>query len=319
MTRPSAWKPCSCPLQCVSLCLLALTATFRAAAQTPLPPPAPSPPGVSAPQPIPVTVTVRDKKGRILTDFAREDFRILVDKRQQEIVSFQKPGESRPVVGLLLGASGDWAEQRSAQLEAAILELVRAVVRQKGLMFVAAFGEAGMEETELTSTVGVLEQAVRRWRSMLPLRRMALFDAIHWACTHRVAAYEGRRSLIVISTVRDYFPRLPRAEVRRVVALTHTSVYYLGLWPPFTPATGTAEVIYNLEEFAYLSKLAGGGARVLRNSSEYEESFLRIAEDLGGQYLLLFVPDAPPDSRRPRKLKVEVTRKDARVSSRKAY
>ncbi len=318
MTRPRTSTPLFCPCLLVSLCLLAFTVSIPAPAQTPLPPPAPPAPSISAPEPIPVTVTVRDKKGRIITDLTREEFRILVDRQEQAIASFHGPGETPLVVGLLLDSSGSMRSVISPELETALVDFVRLLVARNAQVFLVAFGSKIILLGDVTTDLPTLEHGIRQWRQVVR-GTTALHDAIYWACEQKLAAYPIRRALVLVTDGIDNSSGKRMGDAGHLAVQTNTSISNVAVISRQRTGVRSPEFDLAMDDLYILARETSGILIDFRMSHEYAPGFLSIAKQFEGQYLLSFVPPIPQHPRKLRKIQVEVTRKDARVTARKAY
>ena len=181
---------------------------------------------------VPVAVTLKD--GEFVTGLEVEDFRILEDGVEQEIVVFgagleeswvELPPEEkeelsmRQVIGLLLDSSGSMEEDLQLLQEAAIKFLTN--IPRTEHLFVISFDESiwlseySSDDQRIISN-RIYEIEAEGWT--------ALYDAVA-TFLDRVYDYEGRKTLAVFSDGEDSRSTLMFSEALDLVKLGDTTIH----------------------------------------------------------------------------------------------
>src|SRR5215471_7782917 len=175
-----------------------------------------------------VLTSVRDKKGALIANLAKDDFTILEDGKAQPIKYFTKETDLPLTIGMLVDVS---ASQRNliGIEQSAASQFFREVLRKKDLAFLIMFGE----ETELlqdyTGSPRLLQDGLNQLRvsggassggglhpgpvpTISQPRGTVLFDAIYLAANDKLKGEVGRKVIVVITDGVDQGSRLTRNQ-----------------------------------------------------------------------------------------------------------
>jgi VWFA-related protein len=262
--------------------------------------------------------TVRDKKTkRIIATLEQDDFKVTEDNAEQKITSFSRESNLPVTLGLLIDTSGSEEGALGAEQEAAIRFLNR-VLRKGDLAMVVSFDSDADLLSGFTDDRQMLERAIRRARiagasAPGPLSGdppgTVFYDAVYLACQDRLAQEAGRKALVIVTDAQDNGSRMRVQDAIEAAQRTDTVVHVLLISNGFA----------NESVAKKLSDETGGLTIVVRSEKNLEQAFDQISEELRSQYSLGYYSTNSARDGGFRKLKVESTRKDVDVLSRRGY
>ena len=263
--------------------------------------------------------TVRDKKTKkIVTGLEQSDFKVSEDNAGQEISSFSRESNLPITLGLLIDTSGSVQQTLGAEQDAAVHFLNR-VMRKGDLAMVISFDSDADLLAGFTEDPVILERAIRRTRiagaSVAgPLGGntpgTVFYDAVYLACTDKLAQEAGRKALVILTDAQDSGSQMRVQEAIEAAQRTDTVVHVLLIAPGWGGNEGAAKK---------LTDETGGRTIVVRNEKNLEEAFDQISEELRSQYTLGYYSSNTVRDGTFRKVKVESTRKDIDVLTRRGY
>jgi len=268
--------------------------------------------------------TVRDKKKRLITDLTKADFRISEDRQDQKIAFFSHETSLPITLGLLIDTSGSEERMLPAEQEAASRFLQR-VLRKSDLAMVISFDLDVDLLSDFTSDRGQLERAIKRARINAPRTPVSVqgplpqrgpkgtnfYDAVYLACREKLASEAGRKALVILTDAEDNGSKMRLEGALEAAQRSDTVIHILLV---SDPAYGANEGVAKK-----LAEETGGRMVVVRNEKKLEEAFEQISEELRSQYTLGYYPANTVRDGHFRKIKVETTRGDLQVLTRKGY
>jgi len=268
--------------------------------------------------------TVRDKKKRLITDLTKADFRISEDRQDQKIAFFSHETSLPITLGLLIDTSGSEERMLPAEQEAASRFLQR-VLRKSDLAMVISFDLDVDLLSDFTSDRGQLERAIKRARINAPRTPVSVqgplpqrgpkgtnfYDAVYLACREKLASEAGRKALVILTDAEDNGSKMRLEGALEAAQRSDTVIHILLV---SDPAYGANEGVARK-----LTEETGGRMVVVRNEKKLEEAFEQISEELRSQYTLGYYPANTVRDGHFRKIKVETTRGDLQVLTRKGY
>ena len=313
----------------LSLGIILCVGLLAAVTLAPAGPPAPAaggPAAAKAQQPIRVQVnlvnlfaTVRDKKTKkILSTLEQSDFKVTEDNTEQKISAFSRESDLPITLGLLIDTSGSVRDTLGAEQEAAVHFLER-VLRKGDLTMVVSFDSDADLLAGFTEDRVILERAIRRTRvagasAPGPLggspAGTVFYDAVYLACTEKLAEEAGRKALVILTDAQDSGSRVRAQEAIEAAQRTDTVIHVLLIAPNFGGNEAAAKK---------LTDETGGRTIVVRNEKNLEQAFDQISEELRSQYTLGYYSTNTARDGSFRKVKVESTRKDVDVLTRRGY
>ena len=258
--------------------------------------------------------TVTDKKGRFITDLAKDDFQLTEGKKQQTINQFTAESDLPLRLGLLVDTSNSIRDRFKFEQQAAV-EFINAVVRprQDKLMLVS-FDSAAELVSDLSDDPEKLGAAVRNLR---PGGGTALYDAIFYACRDKLALDQPkekfRRAIVILSDGDDNQSRVTRDQALEMAQKADVVVYAI--------STNISRIENDGDKvLRYLAAETGGQAFFPFKVQDLSQSFENIANELRHQYNVFYRPEplVADGLYHPVTLKVK-TRKDLIVRARKGY
>lgn len=263
-------------------------------------------------------VTARDKKTKkIMTGLQETDFKVSEDNTPQQISSFSTESNLPITLGLLIDTSGSEEQTLGAEQEAAIRFLNR-VLRKGDLTMVISFDSDADLLAGFTEDKIALERAIQRARIAGASMQGAtggtppgtvFYDAVYLACTDRLAQEAGRKALVILTDAQDEGSRLRLEDAVEAAQRTDTVVHIL-----LISALGGNEGVARK-----LTDDTGGRTIVVRSEKNLEQAFDQISEELRSQYALSYTSTNNAHDGTFRKIKVESTRKDVDVLTRRGY
>ncbi|MEQ1946475.1 MAG: VWA domain-containing protein [Bryobacteraceae bacterium] len=229
--------------------------------------------------------TVSDKKGRFVTNLAKEDFDILEAKKPQSILEFTAESDIPLRIAVLIDTSNSIRDRFRFQQEAAT-EFVNTVIRpgrDKGM--VVSFDSSAELVSDLTDSTEQLAKAIR---SLRPGGGTALYDAIYFASKEKLAKNpEGdrqRRAMVILTDGEDNDSRYTREQALEMAQKADVVIYAISTNITRAPTDGDKVVRYLAEE-------TGGLAFFPFQSRDLTQSFENIANELRHQYNLYYRPE----------------------------
>jgi VWFA-related protein len=265
--------------------------------------------------------TVREKKTKqIVSNLEQSDFKITEDGLEQKISFFARESTLPITLGLLIDTSGSETNTLGAEQEAAVRFFSR-VLRKGDLAMVVSFDSDSDLLADLTDDQSRLDRAINRARINAPSSQGPLaqsvpgtvfYDAVYAACHDRLAEEAGRKAIVVLTDAQDEGSRLKLQDAIEAAQRTDTVVHILLIADPRFGG-GNESVAKKLTDET------GGRTIVVRNEKKLEEAFDQISEELRSQYTLGYYSTNGAHDGTYRKLKVDTTRKDLDVLSRRGY
>ena len=274
---------------------------------------------------VPVAVSTED--GEFVTGLGVEDFRVLEDGVEQEILVFgagleeswvdlppdQKEELSqKQVIGLLLDSSGSMEEDLPLLHEAAIKFLTN-IPRTENL-FVISFdeniwlSEYSSDDQRIISN-RIYDIEAEGWT--------ALYDAVA-TFLDRVYDYDGKKTLAVLSDGADSRSTLMFSEALDLVKLGETTIHSI----QFGDRSRHAAVFENGRFLRAIADATGGSYALASSLEKLDELYDRILDELYSQYTIGYASTNTRREGRYREIEVEVTAPgldDVEVRARRGY
>ena len=265
--------------------------------------------------------TVRDKHSKqIVSDLEQSDFKVNEDGAEQKIAFFSRDSKLPITLGLLIDTSGSEQNTLGAEQDAAARFLAR-VMRKGDLSMVISFDTDSDLLADFTDDQSTLDRAIRRARINAPSAQGPLggdipgtvfYDAVYLACHDKLADEAGRKALIILTDAQDEGSRLSIQDAIEAAQRTDTVVHILLIGDSFH---------FNVNESAArkLTDETGGRTIVVSSEKKLEQAFDQISEELRTQYALGYYSTNTSHDGSYRKVKVDTTRKDLDVLTRRGY
>jgi Ca-activated chloride channel homolog len=223
--------------------------------------------------------TVRNPRGELVTNLAREAFTVTENGKRQPITLFRR--DDIPVsLGLLIDNSGSMRRLRP-KVEAAAVALARASNPQDEI-FVLNFNDTARIDVPFTSDVSVLEAGIARADS---IGGTAAWDAVDQAQAYLSEhAARDRRVLVIITDGIDNASTVSRDHIQQQAEQRDTAIFAVGLF-----ADGS-RVRQGRHELDHLVEPTGGMAYYPARIDEIDAVTLEIARQIRNQYTIAYAP-----------------------------
>ena len=260
-----------------------------------------------------VLFTVTDRRGKLVTDLAQKELKLLEDNRVQSITNFSRETDLPLTIALLIDTSTSIRDRFKFEQEAAIDFLYRTIRPRKDKGLLITFDSAIELVQDYSDNPEILAKAIRQVR---PGGGTKMLDAIYLACQEKLKSETGRKLIILISdgddnlsleTVTSTLEMAQRSDVAIFTISTNSSGFF-GLTAP--------------KADKLLKRLAdetGGRAFFPFKAEDLSQSFQDIATELRSQYSLAYRSSNVNRDGTFRAIKIEPERKNVKVKSRKGY
>lgn len=276
-----------------------------------------------------VLATVRDKRGMLRNDLARDDFSILENGHPQDVKYFSRESDLPLTVGLLVDTSMSQEHVVQDERGASFRFLDQVLRRRDDRVFIEQFDMAVMPRVGLTSSRLELDEALslvdtpsRRDLKMQTGGGTLLYDAIVQACRETMAGQKGRKAVVVLTDGVDEGSQATLKDAIEAAQRTETMIYAILFAEPGWYGMSALGRLGEANGRSVLSQMArdtGGGYFEVSRRITIAAVFARIEEELRSEYSLGFVSDAPVTISGFRKLQVAVKEKGLSVQARDRY
>jgi len=245
-----------------------------------------------------VDAVVRDKKGRVLDELKKEDFRIFEEGNELPVSEFSKT--FRPLaLALVVDSSGSVTPFLEELQQAALKTLGRIGAEDLAALFVFS-GEVG-RSVDLTHNRELISEHIGLIR---PNGKTNIFDAVAYASYYLATAAPGMQHAVIIisDNAANDIGQFGEGSAIRMALETETVVYSLRL----PSATGTPAVLRSSSQPLWLgdvnlvnriSSATGGEIIELQDSGTLSGALQTIIDALKRRYCLSFTPPSRYGSR----------------------
>jgi VWFA-related protein len=143
------------------------------------------------------------------------------------------------------------------------------------------------------------------------MKGTVFYDAVYLACHDKMSSEAGRKALVILTDAEDEGSQMKLNDAIEAAQRADTVVHMLVVYDPHYGA-----------DFSGAKKLAdetGGRAIDIRNEKELLKAFDEISEELRSEYQLGYYPTNTKYDGTYRKIKVDTTKSDLKVLTRKGY
>ena len=230
-----------------------------------------------------VFVTVTDAHGAPVGGLTKENFTLEEDGHEQRIAVFDK--ESALPISIALDIDTSLSTRHDLPLEqAAAKRFAHAILRPVDALSVYAFSETVIEATRgFTPDLKRIDEGIDHIRVGAAT---ALFDAIYLT-SHALDKRKGRKVIVLITDGGDTISRVDYKEAVRSAEEAEALVYSIIIVPIEASAgreTGGEHALIQLSEDT------GGKYYYATSTSQLDDAFHKISDELRTQYLLAYYP-----------------------------
>jgi Ca-activated chloride channel family protein len=229
--------------------------------------------------------TVSDKKGRFVSNLAKEDFEVFEAKKPQSIVEFTAESDLPLRLAILIDTSNSIRDRFKFQQEAAT-DFVNTVIRpQEDRAVIVSFDTAPELVADLTGDVEKLTAAIRSLRAG---GGTSLYDAIFFSCRDKLMQdqprHKFRRAMVILSDGEDNQSRYTRDQALEMAHKADVVIYCISTNRLGIESDGD-------KVLKYFADQTGGQAFFPFKAQDLAQSFENIANELRHQYNVLYRPE----------------------------
>ena len=246
-----------------------------------------------------VFVTVTDAHGAPVAGLKKENFLLQEDGRPQTISVFDK--ESALPLSIALAIDTSLSTRHDLPLEqASAKRFAHAIMRPVDALSVFGFSETVLQSTNYTSDVKRIEEGIDHIRLGAAT---ALFDAVYLA-SRSLDRRQGRKVMVLITDGGDTISKMDYKQAARAAEEAEALVYSIIVVPIENSAgreTGGEHALIQLSEDT------GGKYYYATSTSQLDDAFHQISDELRTQYLLAYYPSQRLSNSQFRRIQVGVS------------
>jgi VWFA-related protein len=280
-----------------------------------------------------ILFSVRDKKGGLVGNLNKDDFKVFEDGKEQEVKFFNRETDLPLTIGLLIDVSASQMNLIDIEKNAAY-QFFGSVLRKQDLAFLISFGEdsellqdytnspkllrAGLEDLHVSSGVGGFGPGPVPTISQP--RGTVLYDAVYVASADQLKGQVGRKVLVLITDGEDEGSKYKISQAIEAAQKADAIIYGF----------------YYVDRGFYMSRgmvFGGGSDSALRQMSEdtgghvfhvdrkttLQQAFEQLQDEMRSQYAIGYTPVNPAKDGTFRKIEIKTTNRDWKVQARKGY
>jgi Ca-activated chloride channel family protein len=247
--------------------------------------------------------TVSDRRGRFVTDLAKDDFTIREGKNAQKIIEFAAESDLPLRLAILIDSSNS-IRDRFRFIQETAIEFLNSVVRpQQDKAAVISFDTAPELQADLSNDVEAQTRVIRQLRAG---GGTSLYDAIFYASRDKLMQdqprHKFRRAMVILSDGDDNQSRYTRDQALEMAQKADVVIY--------TISTNITRIETGGDKvLKYFASETGGATFFPLKVEDLTQSFENIANELRHQYNILYRPE-------PMKTDGSFQEVDVRVKSR---
>jgi VWFA-related protein len=265
-----------------------------------------------------ILCTVRDSRGALIRDLAKNDFEIRENGKLRAIRYFARDADLPLTIALLVDVSGSVRGFLKSEKQTAV-EFFRAVLRKQDQALITGFSSTIVRWRDLTPSLPALTEALAGMHAVPfkglpkdggPMPTTLLYDVVSATAMNQLRGVAGRKAMVIISDGIDIGSRTTAGIAVRQAQTANAIVY--SICYPNEHESGCG----NLNA---LSDPTGGRMFDLRSKTPLSVIFQTIEDELRSQYSIGFAPEDVPGDTSFHKLQVRVRRPGLRVRARRGY
>jgi VWFA-related protein len=280
-----------------------------------------------------ILFNVRDKKGGLVGNLNKDDFKVFEDGKEQQVKYFNRETDLPLTIGLLIDVSASQMNLIDIEKNAAY-QFFGTVLRKQDLAFLISFGEdaellqdytnspkllrAGLNGLQVNSGVSGIGPGPVPTASQP--RGTILYDAVYLAAADQLKGQVGRKVLVLITDGEDEGSRYKISQAIEAAQKADALIYgfyyvdrgfYLGHGMIFAGGSDSA--------LRQMSEDTGGHVFHIDRKLTLQDAFNELQEEMRSQYAIGYTPTNPAKDGTFRKLEIKTTNKDWKVQARKGY
>ena len=259
--------------------------------------------------------TVRNGAGDLVGSLDRGEFTVYDNGVPQDISVFERQTAVPLSVAVMIDDSGSTGKELRYEVTS-IGKFLKALFTEGNPRDAAALYAFNWEVTLLSTFTRRQQRLEDMLRPLKPEGGTSLYDAMYFASEH-LRNRDGRHVIVAVSDGGDTTSSKKYAEALRAAQLADAVFYPILVIPITNDAGRNTGGEHALET---LAASTGGKVFMPNVGAQLDQAFTDILEDLRTQYLLGYYPrDLPKDGPAFHPVRIELKRKDLRVSTRSGY
>jgi VWFA-related protein len=280
-----------------------------------------------------ILFNVRDKKGGLVGNLNKDDFKVFEDGKEQEVKYFNRETDLPLTIGLLIDVSASQMNLIEIEKNAAY-QFFGTVLRKQDLAFLISFGEdaellqdytnspkllrAGLNGLQVSSGVGGVGPGPVPTISQP--RGTVLYDAVYLAAADQLKGQVGRKVLVLITDGEDEGSRYKISQAIEAAQKADSLIYgFYYVDRRFYMSRGMVFGGSSDSALRQMSEDTGGHVFHIDNHLTLQQAFDELQEEMRSQYAIGYTPSNPTKDGTFRKLEIKTTNKDWKVQARKGY
>ncbi len=255
-----------------------------------------------------VLFNVRDRRGGLVGNLNKDDFKIAEDGKEQQIKYFTREADLPLTIGLLIDVSASQMNLIEIEKNAAY-QFFGSVLRKQDLAFLISFGSdaellqdytnspkllrAGLEGLKVNSDVGGLHPGPVPTISQP--RGTILYDAVYLACTDQLKGQVGRKVIVLIIYGFYYVDR---------AFYSQRGIMFGGV---------------SDSELRKMAEETGGRVFHIDRKTTLQDAFTQLQDEMRSQYAIGYTPSNPAKDGSFRRIEIHPANKEWKVQARKGY
>ncbi len=276
-----------------------------------------------------VYAIVEGRRGQLIRDLSKDNFKITDDGAPQKITNFSKETNTALSLGIAIDTSVSQGQLLGMEQGAAKIFLA-SVLQRADRAFVMNFDVDVKLLKDFTNSPADLARAIdsaeinRTGRSVLPEETARptggthLYDAVYLASNELMKERIGRKVLVLVTDGQDQGSKINLQKSIESAEKADVIIYSIVVSDPefYSLLGGT----YHGDSSIRKLDLETGGRTIrLKSIDEIGSAFDQIARELRAQYLLGYSPSNLPHDGSFRRIRVTVRKHNCRVRTRTGY
>lgn len=244
-----------------------------------------------------VFATVTDQNGAPIGGLTKDDFQVYEDGVQQDIAVFAR--ESALPLSIILGIDASLSTRKDLPLEIeSARRFSRAILRPVDALSVMQFSEIVKEVVPFTSNLQRIDRGIGNIKSGAAT---ALYDAIFLGA-EALQNRQGRKVMVLITDGGDTMSQTSYQEAVRAAQISETILYAI-IMVPIEASAGRD--LGGEHALIQITKDTGGKYYYATSTTQLDQAFRQISDELRTQYLIAYYPPKKSFSDF-RRIKIEV-------------
>jgi VWFA-related protein len=280
-----------------------------------------------------ILFNVREKKGGLVGNLTKDDFKIYEDGKEQQIKYFNRETDLPLTIGLLIDVSASQMNLIEVEKNAAS-QFFGSVLRKQDLAFLISFGEesellqdytnsprllrAGLNGLQVSSGVGGIGPGPVP--TVGQARGTVLYDAVFVASADQLKGQVGRKVLVLITDGEDEGSKYKIQQAIEAAQKADAIIY--GFWyvdRRFYMSRGMVFGGSSDSALRQMSEDTGGHVFHIDQRMTLQQAFDELNDEMRSQYAIGYTPTNPEKDGTFRKIEIKTTNKDWKVQARKGY